>query len=319
MSEMTLEARSVVKAYGTTKALRGVDLDVEAGQILVLLGPNGAGKTTLVSIIAGLIKPDAGTILVKGIDVAKKPARARSHIGMAAQETAIYPTVSVRHNLRLFGRIGGLRGAALERRVDSLAEVLNLTEFLDRKARFMSGGEKRRLHAALALINEPALLLLDEPTTGADPSTRQNMLRYIAELAGAGTAVVYTTHYMAEINALGPAATVAILDKGTIIAAGAVSDLLDRYAARVAVVSLHSDVTSAAVDKIAGSLTKGCTVSVGGPNELRVASHQPVADALEVLTLLGRTAADVRGLDLLERDLESVFLSITGSRYEEAV
>jgi ABC-2 type transport system permease protein len=188
-AEATLAARSIRKSYGPNEALRGVDLDVQPGQILVLLGPNGAGKTTLVSIVAGLIRPDSGSLLVKGIDVAKKPARARSHIGMAAQDTAVYPTVSVRQNLQLFGRIGGLWGAPLDRRVDQLAEVLGLTDFLDRKARFMSGGEKRRLHAALALINEPALLLLDEPTTGADPGTRTNMLHYISELAGAALAL----------------------------------------------------------------------------------------------------------------------------------
>jgi ABC-2 type transport system ATP-binding protein len=222
-----LVAHGVRKRYGDTVALDGVDLVVEGGTILGLLGPNGAGKTSLVSIVAGLRRPDAGTVHVAGIDVARDPQRAQASIGYAPQETGVYPTLTVRDNLRFFAGLTGLRRTDLRERVDEVGAALGLTDLFERRASEISGGERRRLHTAIALVHRPALVLLDEPTTGADVRTRTEILDLVRSLAAAGSAVVYSTHYLHEIEELG--ATVAFIDRGRIVASGALDDLVSRY------------------------------------------------------------------------------------------
>jgi len=162
----TLEVAGLRKSYGVTVALDGVDLVVEPGSIVGLLGRNGAGKTTLVSVIAGLLRADAGTVRVAGIDVVRDARRARACIGLAPQETGVYLPLSVRDNLRFFGGLSDLRGRVLRTRIDDVASALLLEPLLDRRARDLSGGERRRLHTAIALLHRPRLVLLDEPTTG---------------------------------------------------------------------------------------------------------------------------------------------------------
>src|ERR1700730_5545475 len=219
-----LEVRGLRKSYHHTVALAGVDLDVAAGEIVGLLGPNGAGKTTLVSIVAGLRHPDAGAVHIGGVDALAHPRAARRLLGVAPQDTGVYPTLSCRDNLRFFAELAGLRRRALQAAIDSVAEALGLTELLDRRAQSLSGGERRRLHTAIALVHRPRLVLLDEPTTGADVRTRTQLLGLVAELAAAGSAVLYSTHYLTEIEQLD--ATVVLIDHGRGIARGSVAELV---------------------------------------------------------------------------------------------
>src|SRR5689334_3688746 len=171
------------KSYGETEALAGVDLRVPPGTILGLLGPNGAGKTSLVSIVAGLRRPDAGGVEVCGIDALRSPHAVRPLIGFAPQDTGVYLTLPVRDNLRYFAGLAGLRRAEARTRITEVAGALGLDALLDRKAAELSGGERRRLHAAIALLHQPALVLLDEPTTGADVQTRTQILELVLDLA----------------------------------------------------------------------------------------------------------------------------------------
>ncbi|HYU86306.1 MAG TPA: ABC transporter ATP-binding protein, partial [Kribbellaceae bacterium] len=191
-----LHIRGLCKAYGDLKALQGIDLDVRAGEIVALLGPNGAGKTTLVSIVAGLRKADSGTVEVDGLDALRRSAEVRRRVGLAPQDLGVYPVVSVRQNLRLFGELAGVRRTDLKARVDEVAEALAITDLLDRKGGELSGGQKRRVHTAIALLHRPRLLLLDEATTGADVETRGHILELVKELAADGSAVLYSTHYL---------------------------------------------------------------------------------------------------------------------------
>ena len=218
-----LEASGLRKRFGAVTALNGFYLTVRAGEICGLIGHNGAGKTTFTRIACGLARPDAGVVRVEGLDPATRGAR--RHIGLAPQEGALYPTATVRENLRFFGALYGLHRARLRAEIDKLATAIGVTELLDRPVGRLSGGQQRRVQAATALLHHPPVLLLDEPTTGADPTTRQALLQVVQERAAAGAAVCYTTHYLPELVDLD--ATLAIAARGKVIARGSRRELLD--------------------------------------------------------------------------------------------
>lgn len=303
-----LQVEGVTKSYGDHVALRGVDLDVGPGEICGLLGPNGAGKTSLVSIIAGLRRADDGRVTVDGLDVATD-ASTRRLVGLAAQETAIYPTLKVRANLELLAGINGLGKKKTAERIEEVADVLELGEFLDRKARFMSGGEKRRLHTAMAMLHRPRLLLLDEPTTGVDIATRSRLLASIRELAAReGCAVVYSTHYLPEIEELD--ASVAIIDRGRLLARGVLTDLIAEHGSGRVELTFDGPVPVDAVAAAAGD----APVRVDGATAI-VESDQPGPAAAHLLAALGEGAANLASVELRHPSLETVFLTITGRTY----
>jgi ABC-2 type transport system ATP-binding protein len=296
-----LRAEHVVKRYGEHEALRDVSVEVAPGEVCGLLGPNGAGKTTLVSIIAGLRAADAGRVEVDGIDVATGGLAARQVVGLAAQETGIYPTVSVRANLELFVRLAGFRGAAAERRLEEVAEIVELIHLLDRQARHLSGGEKRRLHTAMAMVHRPKLLMLDEPTTGVDIATRSRLLAAIGDLAREdGCAVLYSTHYLPEVEELG--ASVAILDHGRIMARGPLEALVAQHGAGVVELTFDGE-----VPPIEGATVEGSVA--------RIVTDRPGVDAAGLVGQLGPAAERLLGVDVHRPSLETVFLAVTGRAY----
>jgi len=213
-----LEATHLNKAFGATRALDGFDLDVAAGEIVGLVGHNGAGKTTFARATAGLATLDGGRVRIAGEDVAHHARRVRPLLGLAPQELALYPTVTARENLLVFAGLYGIARRDAARRIDELAERLVLADVLDRRTRMLSGGQQRRLQAATAMIHRPRVLLLDEPTVGADPITRDALLAVVRAAADEGAAVVYTTHYLPELDTLD--ATLAVADHGRIVARG---------------------------------------------------------------------------------------------------
>jgi ABC-2 type transport system ATP-binding protein len=219
-----LEAINLRKRYGAVTALDGFDLTIAAGEIVGLIGHNGAGKTTFAEVVTGLVRADEGQVRVDGIDAGRSARTARAHIGYAPQELGLYPTATLRQNLALFGRLNGLRRRALAGAIEATADDLALTEVLDRPVGVLSGGQKRRAQAATALLHEPPVLLLDEPTAGADPVTRDALLAVVAARARAGAAVCYTTHYLPELDQL--QATIAVAERGRVIARGDQATLL---------------------------------------------------------------------------------------------
>lgn len=218
-----LAAEGLVKTYGRRRALDGFTLGAAAGEIVGLVGHNGAGKTTFVEVVAGLVRPEAGRLKICGVDALARPRAARALMGICPQETALYPAATVAEHLRLFGALAGLRRAALQRAVDEIAERMDLTGVAGQPTGLLSGGQRKRTQAATALIAERPLLLLDEPTVGADPLTRAKLLAVVAERAAAGAAVIYTTHYLPELTELG--ATVAVAEAGRIVARGTLHEL----------------------------------------------------------------------------------------------
>ncbi|HEX4212957.1 MAG TPA: ABC transporter ATP-binding protein [Candidatus Dormibacteraeota bacterium] len=219
-----LKVEELVKRYRGVTALAGVDLAVGPGEIAGLIGHNGAGKTTLVEIVAGLTRPDSGRVLVAGWDVRRRPAMARRELGLAPQEIALYPSATVRQNLRLFGDLHGVHGRALRSAVEETLADLQLEEVADRPVALLSGGQRRRAQTASALVHRPRLLLLDEPTAGADPATREALLAVVRDRAREGAAVLYTTHYLPELETLG--ATLAVMAAGRVVARGEAGPML---------------------------------------------------------------------------------------------
>jgi ABC-2 type transport system ATP-binding protein len=294
VAQPALVVAGVRRAYGPTVALDGIDLTVDAGTILGLLGPNGAGKTTLVSIVAGIKRADAGRVAVAGT------------VGYAPQETGVYPTLTVRENLRYFGGLTGLRRRELRDRIDEVGGALGLTALFDRRASQISGGERRRLHTAIALVHRPQLVLLDEPTTGADVRTRREILALVRSLAESGSAVVYSTHYLHEIEEL--SATVAFIDHGRIVARGSLSELVERFGSSALVLRFDGQVPASAC--VAGAVVDGSSV--------RVPTADPAGTAARLLPQLGPDTAGLLAVEVVRPSLESVFLTVTGRRYEPA-
>jgi ABC-2 type transport system ATP-binding protein len=217
-----LIAEGLIKRYGRRQALAGFDLTVAPGEITGLIGPNGAGKTTFVEIVTGLVRPDAGQVLVGGRNALRSRA-VRRLIGVAPQELALYQTVTVRENLQLFGGLAGLRGRGLDAAIARVLDELGLGSVAGRQTGALSGGQRRRVQAATAMVGSPPLLLLDEPTAGADPETRSALLAAVRARAAAGTAVLYTTHYLPELLELD--ATLALAREGVVIARGTREEL----------------------------------------------------------------------------------------------
>jgi len=303
-----LTLHAVAKAYGEQQALAGVDLELEPGRILALLGPNGAGKTTAVGIAAGLIATDTGRVRVCGHDPRADRRAAGRIVGIAPQEIGLYPSLTVRDNLRGFAEVYGLGARAARERAAELLAPFGLEELADRPAGQLSGGEQRRAHAAIALVNRPRLVLLDEPTAGADTETRNGILEVVRTLSAAGTAVLYTTHYLPEVEQLD--ADVALLERGRVIAAGPLAELIALHATPVLVLAFDGPVPARLRTRA------GFTAA---PDHVRIAGADPGATLLDVLTELGDERARLARVEIVQPSLESAYLALTGRRTAEAV
>jgi ABC-2 type transport system ATP-binding protein len=219
-----LTCEGLAKSFGALHAVRGVGFQIDAGETYGLLGPNGAGKTTTISMICGILERDAGQVVVAGQPVSPRDTSARAAIGYVPQDLAIYPDLSGRENLDFFARIHGLDKDTRKRRIEEVLRVVGLTERADDRADEYSGGMKRRLNIGIGLLHEPRLLVLDEPTVGVDPQSRNAILESIEHLGGEGIAVLYTTHYMEEAARL--CDRIGIIDEGVIIAEGTRDQLI---------------------------------------------------------------------------------------------
>jgi ABC-2 type transport system ATP-binding protein len=297
-----VEIEGVTRRLGAVLAVDDVSMVIEAGTVFGLLGPNGAGKSTLLTVAAGLRTPDVGQVRICGVDVHRDPIRAHRHLGLVAQDIALYPTVSVQDNLALFARLHGAR--EVSRRVGEVAESLGLVHVLDRRVDLLSGGERRRVHVGAAIMHRPDVVILDEPTTSLDPAARDAMLELVGQLAGEGAAICYSTNQIAEVERL--AGVVAILDRGRVIAQGAPSALTAIHATPV--VDVTFDGPAPIVD--------GPDVEVVATG-LRFRARGAESAVAVAIGRLGEHAGRVRRVDVVDDDLEAVFLSLTGRRYRQ--
>jgi ABC-2 type transport system ATP-binding protein len=312
---VVLRARDLRKRYGEIEAVRGVGFDIHEGETYGLLGPNGAGKTTTISMICGLLARDGGEVMLDGRPIDVGEVAAKAGIGYVPQELAIYPDLSGRENLLFFGRLYGLGGAELRTRVDGVLGLVGLGERAKDRVDTYSGGMQRRLNIGVGLLHRPRLLLLDEPTVGVDPQSRNAILESVAALGREGMAILYTTHYLEEAERL--CDRVGIIDGGEIRAEGTTRDLVASIGQRDRVqLSLTGNVVEAAA---AVRRIRGVTeVGVRG-DELEIL----VTDARGLLTRLLAAAegagAAIRGVDVIEPDLEAVFLHLTGRALRDTV
>ena len=300
---MVLAVSDLYKSHGGRSVLTGVDLRIGPGEILGLLGVNGAGKSTLVSIVSGLYRPDSGTVQVGGVDMLSRPQQGRRLLGLAPQDLGVYPTATVRENLVYFGELVGLRGAHLRRRIDDVSTAFDLGALHGRLAKVLSGGEKRRLHTAAALLHRPQLLLLDEPTVGVDVVTRARLLEAVKAIAAEGTAICYSTHYLPELESLG--STIAILHGGRILARGTQEEIVAGH--RTSVDLAFRGVPPPQLSRLPGAETRGTVVRIETTDPAQTA-----AQALTALAALGAGAAELLSVEIVRPSLEAVFMTLTG-------
>ncbi|WP_258110891.1 ABC transporter ATP-binding protein [Alicyclobacillus sp. SP_1] len=304
-----LVLNGVTKKYGQSVAIDGVNLMVERGTFMGLLGPNGAGKTTLISLISGLIKSDSGDCQVVGYDTRRNAARVKQMLGVVPQDLALYPELNGWDNLMFFGSMYGLRGRVLKQRVQDALVRVSLHE----RARKLavgkySGGQKRRLNIAAALLHRPQVLILDEPTVGVDPQSRNHIFETLRELNEEGMTILYTTHYMEEVETL--CNEVAIIDHGKIIEQGKLRDILERYGSSVVRLKL----TEAELARAVHLLQDKSEVSWQQHEAYLTISARHLQNAVNILTtILSDIAPNPESCQILPPSLETVFIQLTGN------
>lgn len=310
-----LEVVDIVKRFGDHRVVDGITWSVGRGDFVGLLGPNGAGKTTLISMIAGLIKIDDGACRVMGIDVAKATDKAKNVLGVVPQDLAIYPELSARSNLTFFGAMYGLRGAELRARTDDALRRVGLEDRATRPlAGKFSGGQKRRLNIAAALLHRPDVLILDEPTVGIDPQSRNFVFETLRELNGEGMTIIYVTHYMEEIEAL--CRTVAIMDEGRLIEEGTLDDVLERHGSSLVQLGLDPE----DIVRASALLDQHPEVSYRRlDDDVLQISAKALQDAVSIVTrILTEIAPNPHSCKILPPSLETVFIALTGNQLRDS-
>ena len=308
-TERLLVSDGLVRRFGDRTAVDGISFHIDVGETYGLLGPNGAGKTTSISMVCGLIERDGGTVTVAGRPMDIDAVDAKALIGYVPQDLAIYPDLSARENLRFFGKLQTLRGAALDARVEAVLELTGLTERADDRTDEFSGGMKRRLNIGIGLLHEPQLLVLDEPTVGVDPQSRNAILEAVDELGHEGMSILYTTHYMEEAERL--CDRIGVIDEGRLLAEGTRRELVAIVGGQDRVTLAATGDLKAAVEALDGlERTSEVSTSEGGRIEIVAADARTLLP--ELITTAAAAGATISSVEVTEPDLEAVFLHLTG-------
>ncbi|WP_409341158.1 ABC transporter ATP-binding protein [Paenibacillus sp. MBLB4367] len=309
-----VQIKHAVKRYEGNLSVDHLSLSIEQGEIFGLLGPNGAGKSTTIGMICGLLPIDQGEILVDGISVAKYPLEAKRRIGLVPQELALFEPLSARENVAFFARLYGLRGRLLEERIAEALAFVGLSEHGRDRPESFSGGMKRRLNIACAIAHRPKLIIMDEPTVGIDPQSRNHILESVRTLNQMGSTVIYSTHYMEEVEAIGT--RVGILDQGRLIACGNKSELIKLVSEEEKIaIQVVSNVQTAAVEELKRHPYID-SVRVDG-QLIEIGTKSGKAALQDILFVFAKHEMAIQALTRAEPDLESLFLSLTGRKLRD--
>ena len=304
---MLLETKNLKKHFKKVKAVDGVNLTVSEGECLGFLGPNGAGKSTTISMISTLIKPTEGEVIYKGENVHKNPKRLQKELGYVPQEIALYPTLSGKDNLNFWGRAYGLRGAELKSRLGEVADIVGIDERLKDRVKNYSGGMKRRLNIGAALMGNPKFIIMDEPTVGIDPQSRKYILDTVIKLNEQGTTVIYTSHYMEEVEYL--CNRICIMDKGKIIAQGTKQELVEMLDANEQINIVPEKLVEGLPEKVAAlDFVDDAQYS---DDMLVVTGKEISGHYTELLGMIGAQCR-VKSFENVIPNLEAVFIHLTG-------
>jgi ABC-2 type transport system ATP-binding protein len=306
MAEPLLEVVDLRKRYGRNTALDGVSFAVQAGELFGLLGPNGAGKTTLLSIVSCLLEPSSGEARILGRKASTADRQLRREIGIVPQESAIYGELSARENLRFFGSLYGIRGPKLEDRVDYVLEAIGLADRATERVEGFSGGMKRRLNLGAAIVHEPKLLLLDEPTTGVDPQSRNHIFEEVRRLAVSGVTIVYTTHYIEEVETL--CSRVGIIDHGKLIACDDLAVMLQKIDG---LIRFRVEQTTPAFEQRLRQIPDTQLNGHAGP-AMELECRDVKRSLMQLIHVLNEMDVELLSLETIEPNLERVFLHLTG-------
>lgn len=304
-----LSVKGLNKKFKEVHAVKGIDFSVEQGEILGLLGPNGAGKSTTISMISTLVKPDSGEILYNNESIVSKPKAIQENLGYVPQEIALYPMLSGKENLLFWGRAYGLKGETLKKAIEEVSEVIGITERLKDKVKTYSGGMKRRLNIGVALLHNPELIIMDEPTVGIDPQSRKHILDTVLYLnKNKGMTVIYTSHYMEEVEYL--CNRICIMDQGQIIAKGSKEELIKANNPKTEIIiKVNKDVESVmqAISQI-----KSVEAVEEIEETIKIQSKQDEDLFKNIIQVIGDLNVTILSMDVQEPNLESVFLELTG-------
>ncbi|AGS71459.1 daunorubicin resistance protein DrrA family ABC transporter ATP-binding protein [Streptomyces collinus] len=309
-------AEGLVKTFGDVRALDGVDLDVPEGTVLGLLGPNGAGKTTTVRCLTTLLRPDSGRAVVAGVDVLEHPDAVRRSIGLSGQFAAVDEYLTGRENLQMVGQLYQMRARAAKQRAAELLEQFHLADAADRPAKTYSGGMRRRLDLAAALVVSPPVMFMDEPTTGLDPRNRQQLWEVIKQLVSGGTTLLLTTQYLEEADHL--AHDIAVVDHGRVIAQGTSDQLKARTGGERVEVVVHEREHIASAAEVLRGFGKGDTKVEEHTRKLTVPVTGGAKLLAEVIRELDSRGIEIDDVGLRRPTLDDVFLSLTGHVAETA-
>jgi ABC-2 type transport system ATP-binding protein len=303
---VALRVLGLTKRYGTTTAVNGLDFEIGEGEIFGLLGPNGAGKTTTIEMLATQRQPSAGDATLFGHSARKESYRVRQMIGLAPQEVSLYPALTAAENLRFFGRIYGVKESELRERIGELLELVGLDAHRDSQVHIFSGGMKRRLNLAASLVHRPKLILLDEPTAGVDPQSREQILKIIGGLRDDGNAILYTTHYMEEAERL--CDRLGILSEGKLVAVGTLDELLSglEFAEIIELRGLTAGIDLAAIQTL-----RGVSRIERGDGVVRLYVKRATDYLWPLQKIISRPGQNVR-LKIAPLSLENLFLHLTG-------
>lgn len=303
-----IQIKNVVKKYSNQISVDHLNLSIQEGEIFGLLGPNGAGKSTTIKMLSGLLRMDGGEMIVDGLSVAKDTLEVKRLVGLVPQELAIFESLSARENVTFFARLYGLRGALLQSRVKEALEFVGLSDRASDKPSAFSGGMKRRLNIACAIMHHPKLIIMDEPTVGIDPQSRNHILESVKTLNRMGSTIIYTSHYMEEVSAI--STRVGIMDHGHLIACGTQEELRSKVAQDNKIMLQVANLTDDAVKELRDHPKIKQVNAQEQALELLVGSSQ--AYLQDILFILSKHNVKIQSLAQVEPDLEALFLSLTG-------